>query len=168
MSAFTRGAHEGAFAYGTPHYWEVGGPPYPSIDAMLQAGTMPGQSGIAAGRFGWANPSTGIVVNTRVTAHDQIGVVIPRRVNWEAAYVSCGTRYIRTGYGVTVHTAGAFWLRFPAGAFRGDPVYANLIDGTAVSNVGTANTELTKFFVTRGCNPGDLAQVSSFAGFTTS
>jgi hypothetical protein len=168
--AFTQGPYEGSFAYPTPHYWEPpGGPPYPSVlagEGQLQAGTMPGQSGIAAGRFGWANPDTGIVLNTRSTAQDQLGVVIPRRVNWEAAYFSQGSRWLRAGYGVTVISAGAFWLRFPGGAFRGDPVYASLTDGTAVSGAGTSGTELTKFFVTYGCDPGSLAQVSSYAGFT--
>lgn len=160
---------EGSFAFGPPFYWEPpGAAPYPSImgGAMgLAAGTMPGQSGIAAGRFGWANPATDIVLNARTTAQDQLGVVIPRRVNWEAAYWSQGSRWLRTGFGVTVISRGAFWLRFPAGAFRGDPVYASLIDGSAVSGTGTPDTELTKFFVTFGCDPGSLAQVSSYAGF---
>lgn len=161
--------YEGAFAYGPPFYWEPpGGPPYPSVlggaDA-LTAGQMPGQSGIAAGRFGWANPANGIVLNTRATAQDALGVVIPRRVNWEAAYFSMGSRWLRAGFGVTVISRGAFWLRFPAGAFRGDPVYASTVDGSAVSGVGTANTELTKFFVTCGCDPGGLAQISSYTGF---
>jgi hypothetical protein len=160
---------EGAFAYGPPYYWEPpGGAPYPSVlaDAIgLTAGTMPGQSGIAAGRFGWANPSTGIVLNLRTTSLDQLGVVIPRRVNWEAAYWSQGSRWLRAGYGVTVISRGAFWMRFPAGAFRGDPVYASLTDGTAVS--GGTTGELTKFFVTFGCDPGGLAQVSTYTGFTS-
>lgn len=161
--------YEGAFSYGPPFYWEPpGGPPYPSIMAGefgLQAGAMPGQSGIAAGRFGWANPANDVVLNTRATAQDALGVVVPRRVNWEAAYWSEGSRWLRAGFGVTVISRGAFWMRFPAGAFRGDPVYANLTDGTAVSGAGTIGTELTKFFVTFGCDPGGLAQVSSYSGF---
>lgn len=167
--AFIDAPYEGAFAYRTPHYWEPpGGPPYTSIlaDAIaLTAGIMPGQSGIAAGRFGWANPATGIVLNTRTTSQDQPGIVIPRRVNWEAAYWSCGSRWLRAGYGVTVHSRGAFWVKFPGGAFRGDPVYASLVDGTAVSGAGTPNTETTKFFVTGGCDPGALGQISTYSGF---
>lgn len=161
---------EGAFAYEPPFYWQPpGGPPYPSILATedaLTAGVMPGQLGIAAGRFGWANPANGIALNARTTAQDQLGVVIPRRVNWEAAYWSRGSRWLRAGFGVTLISRGAFWLKFPAGAFRGDPVYASLVDGTAVSGAGTDDTELTKYFVTFGCTPGGLAQVSSYANFT--
>lgn len=162
--------YEGSFAYRPPFYYEPpGGPPYPSVLAnedALRAGVMPAQSGIAAGRFGWANPANGIVLNTRTTALDALGVVIPIRVNWEAAYWSCGSRWLRSGYGVTLISRGAFWLKFPAGAFRGDPVYANILDGTAVSGAGTANTEQTKYSVTFGCDPGGLAQVSSYANFS--
>lgn len=162
--------YEGAFAFQPPYYTLApGGPPYASVDAgqgSLQAGTMPGQSGIAAGRFGWANPADGIVLNTRVTAQDQLGVVISRRVNWESAYWSKGSRWLRTGYNITMMGNGAFWLRFPAGAFRGDVVYADLTDGHAISGGTPDNAELTKFFVTSGCIPGGLAQVSSFARFT--
>lgn len=160
---------EGAFAYQPPYYFEPpGGPPYTSIladEIALTAGEMPGQSGIAAGRFGWANPSSGIVLNTRTTAQDQLGIVLPRRVNWEAAYWSGGSRWLRKGFGLTVISRGAFWVRFPAGAFRGDPVYASTADGSAVSGAGTSDTELTKFVVTGGCDPGALGQISSFSGF---
>lgn len=159
---------EGAFAYTPPFYYEPGGgPPYPTVDAgegALVAGVQPGQSGIAAGRFGWANPANGVVLNSRTTAQDQIGIVLPRRVNWESCYWSLGSRWLRSGYQCTVMSAGAFWLKFPGGAFRGDPVYADLVDGHAVSgSIGGA--ELTKFFVTFGCEPGGLGQVSTWAKF---
>jgi hypothetical protein len=159
---------EGAFAYLPPYYYEPGGgPPYPSVDAgegALVAGVQPGQSGIAAGRFGWANPASGVVLNSRTTAQDQIGIVIPRRANWESCYLNAGSRWLRKGYQMTLISAGAFWLRFPGGAFRGDPVYADLVDGHAVSGI-VSGAELTKFFVTCGCNPGALAQVSTWAKF---
>lgn len=125
---------------------------------------MPGQSGIAAGRFGWVNLLTGIVLNSPSSDADPVGVVIPRRVNWEAAYWSEGSRWLRAGFGVTVISRGAFWLKFPAGAFRGDPVYANTTDGTAISGASDDGVQ-TKFFVTFGCDPGSLAQVSTFTGF---
>lgn len=163
--------YEGAFAYDPPVYTDPGGgPPYPSVDAgelSPRAGRMPGQSGIAAGRFGWFNPADGIVLNTRTTAGDSIGVTIPRGVNWESCYWSQGSRWLRAGYQMSLITRGAFWLKFPGGAFRGDPVYASLVDGTAVSgNNVTLSVELTKFFVTRGCTPGSLAQISTWANFT--
>jgi hypothetical protein len=160
--------YEGSFAYSPPYYYKpAGGPPYPSAlacEGALVAGAQPGQAGIAAGRFGWADPATGIVLNSRTTAEDQIGVVIPRRANWESCYVANGSRWLRSGYPVTVITAGAFWLRFLGGAFRGDPVYADTVDGHAVSG-SAAGAELTKFFVTAGCSPGGLAQVSTWAHF---
>jgi hypothetical protein len=159
--------YEGAFAFLPPYYYEPGGgPPYPSgsggEDALV-AGVAPGQTGIAAGRFGWAS-SAGVVLNARTSAQDYLGVVIPRRANWESAYVYRGTRYLRSGYPVTLITKGAFWLKFPGGAFYGDPVYADLVDGHAVSGM-IAGAELTPFFVTFGCNPGGLAQVSTWAKF---
>jgi hypothetical protein len=169
-NAFVNAPFEGAFAYPTPYYYEPpGGAPYPSImgdEGQLQAGTMPGQSGIAAGRFGWANLLTGIVLNMPSDGPDGLGIVIPRRVNWEAAYWSQGSRWLRAGYGVTVIARGAFWLKFPGGAFRGDPVYANTTDGTAISGASDAGV-ITKFIVTFGCDPGGLAQVSTFTGFSS-
>lgn len=160
---------EGAFAYTPPYYVQpAGGPPYPSIlagEGALVAGAMAGQTGVAAGRFGWANPATGIVLNARTTAQDQLGVVIPRSVNWEAAYWAKGSRWLRKGYQLTVISRGAFWLRFAGGAFRGDQVFANQVDGTAVSG-DTGGLEATKFYVTHGCQPMGLAQVSTWANFT--
>jgi hypothetical protein len=162
--------YEGAFAYEPPWYVNPeGGPPYPTLDIgelSPVAGAMPGQSGIGAGRFGWLNPANAIVLNTRTTVADFIGVTIPRGVNWESCYWSQGSRWLRAGYQMSIISRGAFWLKFPGGAFRGDPVYASLVDGTAVSgNNVTFSVELTKFFVTRGCTPGTLAQVSTWANF---
>lgn len=161
---------EGSFAYAPPWYTDPpGGPPYPTLDAgelSPVAGTLIGQSGIAAGRFGWFNPLTGIVNNQRSSAADQIGVTLPKRANWEACYFSQGSRWLRSGYQMEIMPVGAFWLRFAGGAFAGDQVYASLVDGSAISgdNV-TQPIELTKFFVTRGCSPNGLAQVSTWARF---
>lgn len=158
-------AFEGAFAQcpGVP-FGPNGNPPYPSSLGMLQAGTAPDQSGVALGRFGWYNPNTGLVLNTRTTAEDQIGVTLPQCGCWERIYFNHGVRYIRTGKPLTLITAGPFYLRFAGGAYAGQPVYASLDDGTASSGPIT-NSELTSWLVTSNCSPGQLAIISSTAKF---
>jgi hypothetical protein len=146
--------------------------------------------GTIQGRFGWLNSASGLVNNTRIDATDQIGVVIPfRSLNganggvvggprglagpqaswtWEffdPTIAPCGGLRVRPGLVVTLHARGNFWLRFAGGALYGNPVYASLVDGSAVSG-SAANTELTPWLVTSQSPPGELAVVSTQAFFT--
>jgi hypothetical protein len=138
-------------------------------------------------RFGWGNSASGLVNNTRETAADALGVVIPlRSLNGANGGVTAGAVgiagpqaaftwqfydptvrgwRIRPGLGVTLHGAGAFWLRFPGGALYGQQVYASLTDGSAISGAA-AGAEVTPWLVCSIARPGELALVSTAANFS--
>jgi len=146
--------------------------------------------GTVQGRFGWLNPASGLVNNTRIDSTDTLGVVIPlRSLNganggvvggprglagsqaswtwefWDWTVTPAGGLRIRPGLVVTMHTAGNFWLRFAGGALPGNSVYASLVDGSAVSG-SAADCELTPWFVCSIAPPGQLAIVSTTAKFS--
>ncbi len=141
--------------------------------------------GTIQGRFGWLSQS-GIVNNTRTSDADALGVVIPfrslsgvnggvvggprglagSRASWSWEFIdAAGLLRVRPGLIVTLHTRGNFWLRFAGGALYGNPVYASLVDGQAISG-SALNAELTPFKVCSIAGPGSLAMVSSSANFT--
>jgi hypothetical protein len=183
------GAYEGAFASGPlAQNLEIRAP---FISVLAGPGAPRSNTpGTIQGRFGWLNPASGLVNNTRVDASDRLGVVIPYRsisgVNggvvggpvsvagyqaswtWEfydPTVTPAGGLRVRPGLMVTLHSRGNFWLRFPGGAIFGNPVYASLVDGSAVSG-SAANCELTPWFAMMTAPPGQLARVSSTAFFT--
>jgi hypothetical protein len=137
--------------------------------------------GTIQGRFGWANPATGLVSNTRITAEDQIGIVKPYRsasgadvvgFGWTWQYfdptitpLPFGGLVIRQGLNVNLIAAGPMWLRFVGGAYPGETVYASLTDGSAISG-SAAGAEATRWVVSSNCSPGNLAIVSTTAFFT--
>lgn len=149
--------------------------PVPSVLAGPGA-LVAAPGGVIQGRFGWANPATGLVSNTRVTAQDQIGIVKPYRsasgadvvgVGWTWQFYDpavCAFR-VRQGLNVNLFSAGPFWLRFAGGAYAGQMVYASLSDGSAASGP-MAGYELTRWVVSSNSNPGDLAIVSTTAKFS--
>src|SRR6202034_4111564 len=136
--------------------------------------------------FGWGNPTTGQVSNTRVTTQDVLGLVLPLRslngsnggvvggpralagpqaqFTWEWFDPSVQGWRVRTGLGVTLFDRGNFWVRFAAGALAGNSVYASLTDGSAISGAASG-AELTPWKVCYNVAPGDLGQVSTTATF---
>jgi hypothetical protein len=183
------GVYEGAFA-SVPVAWNLETrAPFRSVTAGPTAWRS-NSPGTAQGRFGWGNSATGLVNNTRLAASDAIGVVIPfRSLNganggvvggprgiaggqaswtwefWDPTVTPCGGLRVRPGLVVTLHARGNFWLRFAGGAIYGDPVYASLVDGSAVSG-SAANCELTPWLVCSTTPPGQLCPVSTAAIFT--
>jgi hypothetical protein len=162
--------------------------PFASVTAAPGA-PRSNSPGTLQGRFGWLNSATGLVNNTRVAADDRIGVVIPlRSLNaanggvvggpralagaqasstwefWDPTAAPAGALRIRPGLVVTLHGAGNFWLRFPGGALYGNPVYASLADGSALSGEADGS-ELTPWLVCSNAYPGQLAIVSTSAIF---
>ena len=148
----------------------------PFASALAGAGsyTAP-EGGTIMGRFGWADPATGLVNNTRTSPADQIGIVLPYRDRSGASVVGVGWTWsffdpvanayrVREGLSVTLMSRGNFWLRFAGGAYYGQPVYASLVDGSAISG-DTGGAELTPWIVCSNANPGCLAIVSSTAKF---
>lgn len=131
--------------------------------------------GTIQGRFGWAG-ADGLVRNTRLAASDQIGIVKPYRSASGADVVGFGWTWqffdplvrafrVRQGLNVNLIAAGPFWVRFAGGAYAGEPVYASLSDGSAVSG-SAANCELTPWIVSSNSEPGNLAVISTSAKFS--
>lgn len=159
--------------------------PFVSALAGLGAWQAP-PGGLLQGRFGWANAATGLVYNAQQDASDVLGVVIPynsvnganggvrggpaalggpqARWTWQTWDKVNRAWRLRAGLMVNLMTRGNFWLRFRGGASYGDPVYASLTDGTAISGpaVGAVSTP---WVVCGDCGPGALAVVSSTAFF---
>jgi hypothetical protein len=143
--------------------------PVPSVLGSWSA--APG--GTIAGRFGWANPATGLVSNTRITAADQIGIVLPISArggvigdgrSWQFFDPAVQAFRIRQGLGVTLIASGPMWLRFAGGAYAGSPVYASLDDGHAIGGAAE-NSELTRWVVASNAPGGGLAIASTNAFF---
>lgn len=139
---------------------------FPSVLANAPGGLVAAPAGTIQGRFGWAS-ATGIVNNTRVDATDVLGVVIPLQrlgPTWQFYDPVVNAWRIRGGINLTLMAQGDFWLRFAGGAYTGTPVYASLVDGSAISGE-TDGAELTRWLVCSNAAPGCLAKVSSYATF---
>jgi hypothetical protein len=183
------GAYEGAFASQPLAQNLELRAPFSSVTAGPGA-PRSNSPGTIQGRFGWLNSASGLVNNTRLDDSDALGVVVPfRNLNganggvvggprgiagaqaswtWEfydPTVTPCGGLRVRPGLVVTLHKRGNFFLRFAGGALYGNPVYASLVDGSAVSGPAS-NCELTPWFVSSQCEPGQLAAVSTAAKFT--
>ncbi len=162
------GAYEGAFASQPLAQNLELRAPFSSVTAG-PAAWRSNSPGSIQGRFGWGNSATGLVNNTRIDASDALGVIIPFRsmsgagvvggprglagpqASWTWEFLDptitpCGGLRVRPGLVVTLHVRGNFWLRFAGGALYGNPVYASLVDGSAVSGP-SANCELTPWLV---------------------
>lgn len=179
-------AVEGAFASYNPRFQIPAGP----------NGLVGGPNGAAIGRFGWADPFTGLVGSARLASTDQLGFVLPTRKDWRRTYWD-RTRQAwisRTGFPLTLLRAGDVWARFPGGASPGQHVWANMLDGTAMardgnfqgwtadsttvtadSTFGTADSattdgapgsELTPWLIMSYAPPGELAIISTWSFFT--
>lgn len=183
------GAYDGAFASAPIAQNLEARAPFRSVTAGPSAARS-NDPGTVQGRFGWLNSETGLVNNTRVASDDVLGIVIPfRSLNganggvvggprglagpqaswtWEfydPTVTPCGGLRVRPGLVVTLHDRGNFWLRFAGGAIYGNPVYASLADGSAVSGPAS-DCELTPWLVCSMGRPGQLAIVSTQAIFT--
>jgi hypothetical protein len=92
-------------------------------------------------------------------------VVLPQfgpGVDWRQVFYDDVTLTfrIRYGLGLTMLARGNVWVRFPTGAVPGQQVYANPLDGTAISGYSVAG-ELTPWSVVTPAGPGDLAIIST-------
>lgn len=142
--------------------------------------------GLLQGRFGFADPTTGLVTNAPVGASYTFGVVIPldsvnganggvvggparfggrqAQFTWQTYDREARAWRLRAGLVATLMPRGNFYLRFPGGANYGESVYASLVDGSAVSGDPT-NAVLSAFKVCQPGGPGCLVIVSSTARF---
>ena len=130
---------------------------YPNYPAALVADA----AGAIVARFGWTDAAT--VFNTRRSPSDVLGFVGSVYGTWQRVYADPTGKVwtARAGLPITLYQAGQFWARFASGAYGGDPVYASLVDGSAISGYA-ANAELTRWSVMTPCQPGELAIISTW------
>lgn len=143
-------AAEGAFASLNPRAVLLAG------SSMFKAA----DDGLAVARFAWADRDTGFAANTRTRPEQLLGFVLPIVNGWASVRILRGQRYIRPGVGVTLMQSVDVWVRFRNGAMAGQPVYASLVDGAAISGEADG-AELTPWFVVTNTQPGGLAIIST-------
>jgi hypothetical protein len=151
---------------GTPFDWpqSIGYTRQPN--ASLIAGPWAitaGADGVAIGRFGWVNPSSGQVANVLLEGA-ALGFVLPvlNMYNWQRAYPCKGSMILRKGMAAVVAAQGVFHTRFPFGALAGARVWTDPATGIAYDSNVTGSYVATGFTVTQngGCNARLL--ISSF------
>lgn len=185
MNRSISGIWEGAFA--SPVLGQNLETLAPYASGLSGAGSfVAGPGGVLQGRFGYADPSTGQVLNSQTSAADAFGVVVPlqsvnaanggviggpqslggpwARWTWQTWDPANKAWRLRAGLMANLMPSGNFWLKFPNGANYGDIVYASITDGTAQSGV-TADAVETLFRVIDNAQPNNLARVSSTARF---
>lgn len=183
--AFTGAAYEGAFASRVLGQTLETLAPFSSALAG-PGGFRAGPGGLLQGRFGFADPTTGVVLNAAPTGVYAFGVVIPlqsvnnanggviggpasfggpqARWTWQIFDRANRAWRMREGIVATLMPTGNFYLRFAGGANYGDTVYASLTDGSAISGA-IEGAVSTAFKVCLPGGPGCLAIVSSTARF---
>lgn len=184
--AFTGASFEGAFASRVLAQTLETLAPFASVLAGPSA-LRAGPGGLLQGRFGFADPATGLVLNTAPSSGVYaLGVVIPLRSTnnanggviggparfggpwaqwtWQTFDRAAKAWRMREGIVATLMSTGNFYLKFAGGANYGDTVYASLTDGSAISGV-TGGAVQTAFKVCQPVGPGCLAVVSSTARF---
>lgn len=127
-----------------------------------------GEHGVAVGRFAWMD-AAGITLNVRGSAQDLRGIALPQvgpGVDWRVMFYDdvTNTFRIRQGLPLSLLSKGNVWVRFPGGAVVGSPVYANVLDGSAISGYSVAG-ELTPWSVITPASPGQLAIISTESRF---
>lgn len=123
-----------------------------------------GSGGAAIARFGWMN-TEGVVTNERTSPFDMQGLVLPFSVpcaDWRAVFYDEATKTwrIREGLQLSMLLQGNVWVRFPFGAYVGQPVYANPLDGAPLSG-DTPGAELTPWSVVTNARAGELAIIAT-------
>ncbi len=129
------------------------------------AGYVAAPGDLIMGQFGWADATDQTIANTRTAPSQTCGYIVPQRGNWNLCYRSNGLWYLRSGFPATLQVVGTVMVRFAGGAIPGNPVYASLIDGSAISGY-SANAELTRWFVITNAAPGQMATISTWSTFT--
>lgn len=146
---------------------------YPAISSVGMRSVSNSEGTILA-RFGWRSPASGTVNNKRMSDGDQVGMVLPYSTHMAAGVVGFRGRSwvfydgfywrIRPNLMASFMVNGNFWARFAGGSHTGQPVYASLVDGAAISGE-TGGAELTPWIVCSNAAPGQLAMISQSPKF---
>jgi hypothetical protein len=85
-------------------------------------------------------------------------------VDWRRVFFDdlSKTWRIREGMNISLLAAGTVWARFKYGARPGQPVYANLLDGSLISGYSDAG-ELTRWVVSSAAGAGGLAIITTWS-----
>jgi hypothetical protein len=151
-------AVEGAFVFGAYN-----------IAATLNTGpaaaARAGLHGVAMGRFAWVEVD-GVALNARLSPEGMQGLVMFEfgpGVDWRRVFFDdvSQTWRIREGLSVSLLARGSVWARFPFGAIPAQPVYANILDGSAISGY-SASGELTPWSVVTEAAAGELAIITTW------
>lgn len=156
-------AVEGAFVIGAYNVAAM-------IPPVIAGAWRAGPGGTALARFGWGSLD-GLVRNVRTLSTDVLGIVLPQYgpgVDWRVVFFDDVTLTYRVREGLPLQflRAGNLWLKFRGGAFPGQAVYANALDGSAISGYSD-DGELTPFTVSSQAAPGQLAIVTSWSAPTS-
>lgn len=160
-------------------------------------------------RFGWASQNgqvanvLGLTADNAIVTADStlytadgfapgqvLGFILPEPIKrWDRLYSACDTygervQVLRSGGKVTLLSYGDVWVKFPAGAQIGNAVFANILDGTPISQPLTADNtiitaddtyltadndsvigQLTPWFVVTNAGAGEYALISTFPIF---
>jgi hypothetical protein len=150
-----RPAIQGGFASCNPRTQILAGP------LALRASDP---DGIEVSVFGWADIETGYASNERTDSEQRVGFVLPICGDGRLVRRVAGQSFIRPGYPVTLAERGDFWALFAGGAIKGQVVYANPLDGSAISGYALG-AEATSWRVITSCSPGGLSIISTWSNF---
>lgn len=154
---------EGAFYYAPGPYQQYR---FGTLNAGPQGSIRAGAGGAIIGRFAWVSPD-GVALNERTSDADLIGFVLPEvapLIDWRRVFFdeTLGVWRIRQGLNISLLADGAVWARFPFGAYAGQDVYANPLDGTPISGY-SVGAELTRWKVNSNTAPGGLAIITTWS-----
>lgn len=125
-----------------------------------------GEHGAAIGRFAWVRPD-GIALNSRTSPDDCLGLVLPEvgpGVDWRRVFYDETSRTwrIREGLNFSMLARGTVWARFKFGAYVGQQVYANVLDGSLLSGYADGY-EATPWSIGSPAGAGGLAIISTWS-----
>ena len=103
--------------------------------ATVQAG--PGllvspSGGLLVGAFAFVNPSTGAVQSTPSAGYI-IGFVHRENQGIIVNFLADSTSLVQSGFPITLFNQGDFWVRLNGGGTRGQTIYADGTNGTAIA-----------------------------------
>jgi hypothetical protein len=148
-------AVEGDFASADPYNSVLAGP----------GALVAGPQGLTVGRFSWVDATRTYAGNVQVGAAAPDGFV-HRGSNptFITIYLAETTMLVQPGFGVTLHSAGAFWAKTSTVTTFGQKVFANTATGAACTGAAGATIAgfvETKWFCHTVQNAGELMKIST-------
>lgn len=127
---------EGSFASANPYSSMVAG------DTALVAGS----AGVIVGRMAWARNDNSVVTNGHPGVPSRLGFVSKYNIVLITVYLAQASQVIQPGVDMTLHDAGDWWARLPAGGSISQKIYASYADGSltaAATGAATTNALIT-------------------------